>query len=282
MMKFRKNIFSFELSPPRGIEAENLVKEFSKYKNFFLFVNVTDNQRANVRMSSLAMSLWLLKYGITPNMQITARDRNILAIQSDILGAYSLGIRYFTAMTGDHPKLGDHKDAMGVYEVDSLGILKILKNLKEGFLLNKKQLDKPLKDIVYGAVYNPYSGPKELQERKLEKKISLGATFIQTQPIYSIKIGKETLKLISNLNAYPILGILAINSRKMLEFLEDLLPGAIDESLKRHLLSTQNIKEAYFEYLEDFLKTFRGEDVGFHFMFFKDIESLTKLLEKVF
>ncbi len=282
MMKFKGNIFSFEVSPPRGVEAEKVVKELSKYKDFFLFINTTDNQRANVRMSSLAMSLWLLKYGITPNMQITARDRNILAIQSDILGAYSFGIKYFTAMTGDHPKLGDHKEALGVYEVDSLGILKILKELKNGFLLNKKELDKPLYDIIYGAVYNPYSGPKELQERKLEKKISLGASFIQTQPIYSIRVGKETVKLISNLNAYPILGILAINSKKMLEFLENLLPGAIDENLKKHLLNTKNIKEAYFEYLKDFLKAFKGENVGFHFMFFKDIGKLVKLLEKVF
>ncbi len=282
MMKFKGNIFTLEISPPKGVKYEEILKDLKPYKDFFFFINTTDNQRANVRMSSLSMSILLKCSGFNPNMQITARDRNILAIQSDILGAYALGIRYFTAMTGDHPALGDHKNAFPVYEVDSLGILKILKNLKQGLLLNGKKIDTCLKDIVYGAVYNPYSGPKELQEKKLEKKINLGASFIQTQPVYSLKVANYTYKLIKKFGAYPILGILAINSKRMLEFIDELLPGALEEDLKKEFLKSSNIKETYFEYLRDFLKSFKGKNVGFHFMFFKDLDKLTKLLEEIF
>ncbi|MCP3890894.1 MAG: methylenetetrahydrofolate reductase [Desulfobulbaceae bacterium] len=175
-----------ECGPPRGCKPEEVIDKSQYLKGIVDAVNVTDNQTAMVRMSSLAASVLIKQEGLNPLFQVTCRDRNRLAMQADIIGAYSLGVDTMLCLSGDHTKFGDHPEAMNVHDIDSIQLIQMVKNMRdEGKFQGGADLKGPPKMFI-GAAANPFADPFELRVMRLEKKIEAGADFIQTQCIFNI------------------------------------------------------------------------------------------------
>jgi len=170
-----------EISPPRGADTGPIERTAALLRDWVDAVNVTDNQGSNVRLASWAGSLAALKAGLEPVMQMTCRDRNRIALQSDLLGASALGIRTILVMTGDHPKFGDHPGAKPVFDLDSVQLLWTLRHMRDqGALLSGRRLDPP-PDCFLGAVENPVAPPAAFRAERLGKKVDAGAQFVAVE-----------------------------------------------------------------------------------------------------
>ena len=184
-----------ECGPPRGANPEVIRKKGEVLNAYVDAINVTDNQTAIVRMSSIAACAHLLKMGLEPVMQMVVRDRNRIALQSDIMGAYSLGIRNILCLSGDHQSFGSQPDALTVFDIDSMNLIRTVQTMRDegkdmsGFDLN----DPPA--MFIGAAANPFADPFEYRVIRLAKKIDAGADFIQTQSIYNMDRFKEWMKM---------------------------------------------------------------------------------------
>ncbi len=175
-----------EAAPPKGSSPDAMHKKGELLKSSCDALNVTDNQAAVVRMSSLAGCLLLKETGAEPVLQMVVRDRNRLALQSDILGAAALGIRNVLCLAGDHPRRGNHPQAVGVYDIDAVNLIQMIKTLRDD---HRTMSGDPISGEVplyIGAVANPFADPLELHMLTLAKKIRAGADFIQTQAIFDL------------------------------------------------------------------------------------------------
>jgi methylenetetrahydrofolate reductase (NADPH) len=173
-----------EISPPRGAGTGPITETAALLRDWVDAVNVTDNQGSNVRLASWAGSLAAMAAGLEPVMQMTCRDRNRIALQSDLLGASALGIRNVLVMTGDHPKFGDHPEAKPVFDLDSIQLLWTLRRMRDDHvLLSGRTLD-PAPDCFLGAVENPFAPPVAFRAERLAKKVAAGAQFVQTQFVF--------------------------------------------------------------------------------------------------
>ncbi len=187
-----------ECGPPRGANSEVVVQKGKLLKGYVDAVNVTDNQTAIVRMSSIAACIHLLNQGLEPVVQMVTRDRNRIALQSDILGAYSLGIRNILCLSGDHQVFGSQPDALNVFDIDSMNLVRtVLTMRREGEDMSGFKLDNPPKMFI-GAAANPFADPFEYRVIRLAKKIDAGADFIQTQCVYNMARFKEWMRLARN------------------------------------------------------------------------------------
>ncbi len=183
-----------ECGPPRGANAEAVKRKGELLKGCVDSVNVTDNQTAIVRMSSIAACTHLLGMGLDPVMQMVTRDRNRIALQSDIMGAYSLGIRNILCLSGDHQSFGSQPDALNVFDIDSMNLIRTVKNMRDtGKDMSGFDLD-VAPDMFVGAAANPFADPFDYRVIRLAKKIDAGADFIQTQCIYNMERFKEWMK----------------------------------------------------------------------------------------
>jgi methylenetetrahydrofolate reductase (NADPH) len=183
-----------ELGPPKSADIEVIHKKASYLKGCVDAVNITDNQTAIVRVSSIAAAKLSLEAGLEPIMQMTCRDRNRLAIQSDILGAYLLGIRNILCLTGDHQIFGNHPTARYVFDLDSIQLIRIVKNMRDEKVFacgeeikNSKKAEVKEPRMFIGGAANPFADPFEFRVIRLEKKINAGVDFIQTQCIYDME-----------------------------------------------------------------------------------------------
>ena len=171
--------FTGELGPPRGANAAEVIKKAAHLKGNVDAVNITDNQTAVVRMSSWAACILLIQQGLEPNFQMVCRDRNRLAMQADILGVYAHGIRNMLCLSGDHQKFGDHPQAKGVFDIDSMQLISMVKRMRDdGQFLSGAELDEAPK-IFIGAAANPFADPFEWRVHRLAKKINAGVDFLQ-------------------------------------------------------------------------------------------------------
>jgi methylenetetrahydrofolate reductase (NADPH) len=176
-----------ELSPVRGASAEAMQERGRLLAGWVDAVNLTDNQGAHARMSSWACALAAREAGLEPVMQMTCRDRNRIALQSDLLGAASVGVQNLVFMTGDHPTLGDHPGAKPVFDLDSVTMLWTARTMRdEGRLLSGRELKPPPSGLFLGAVENPFAPPEEFRAARAAKKIAAGAQFIQTQYVFDV------------------------------------------------------------------------------------------------
>jgi methylenetetrahydrofolate reductase (NADPH) len=183
-----------ECGPPRGGDRQGIITKGRLLQGYVDAVNVTDNQTAIVRMSSMAACVHLLELGLEPVMQMVTRDRNRIALQSDILGAYSLGIRNILCLSGDHQVFGSQPDALNVFDIDSIQALDMVRNMcQQGKDMSGYQLDTP-PCMYIGAAANPFADPFEFRVVRLAKKIDAGADFIQTQCIYNLPRFKEWMR----------------------------------------------------------------------------------------
>ena len=176
-----------ECGPPKSANGDVIRQKAKMVKGKVDAANVTDNQKALVRMSSFAASTILIHEGIEPVFQITARDRNRIAIQSDLLGASAVGIRNVLLLTGDHPKFGNHPQAKGVFDLDSIQMMEMARRMRdEKRFQSGDEMDLPPK-LYIGAAENPFADPFELRVPRLEKKVVAGADFIQTQGVFDLE-----------------------------------------------------------------------------------------------
>jgi methylenetetrahydrofolate reductase (NADPH) len=184
-----------ECGPPRGADEQVLKKKGVCLKGYVDAVNVTDNQTAIVRMSSIASCLHLMHLGLEAVMQMVTRDRNRIALQSDILGAHSLGIRNILCLTGDHQTFGSQPEAMNVFDIDSMNLIRAVRDMREeGKDMSGFDLIGPPRMFI-GAAANPFADPLEYRVVRLSKKIDAGADFIQTQCVYNMVRFKEWMRL---------------------------------------------------------------------------------------
>ena len=176
-----------EIGPPMSADANNVRGKAHEIKGMVDAANVTDNQTAIVRMSSIAASYLSEQEGVECIVQMTMRDRNRIAMQSDLLGAWALGLRNLLVLSGDHQSFGNHKDSKNVHDMDSIQFLGSMRKLKEDGIFAGGSVCKFPPQFFLGATANPFADPEELQFIRLEKKIRAGAQFVQTQCIYDME-----------------------------------------------------------------------------------------------
>jgi len=198
-----------ELGPPTGSDIEVVRRKAEYLKGMVDAVNVTDNQTAVVRMSSIATCAILRDLGIEPVMQMVCRDRNRIAIQSDVLGAYALGIRNILCLTGDHQRFGNHPEAKNVFDLDSIQLVQTVTNMgdREKFISGDEIEVAPR--MFVGAAASPFSDPFEFRVRRLAKKIAAGARFIQTQCIYNLDRFRKWMEMVRDTGLHEKVHILA-------------------------------------------------------------------------
>lgn len=218
-----------EAGPPRGSQAEALRRKGKLLEGWCDAVNVTDNQIAMVRMSSLAGCVLLQQAGVEPVLQMTARDRNRLALQSDLLGAAALGIRNVLCLAGDHPQLGNHPSAMGVYDLDPIHLVQMVKGLRdEHRLMNGLSISGDVPMLI-GAVANPSLDQPGMGILGLRKKIAAGADFIQTQAVFDLETFRawmdEVCRQGLHEKAHILASVLPIKSLDMARRMRSGIPG---------------------------------------------------------
>ena len=231
--------FTGELGPPRGSSADAVREKAKHLVDCVDTVNITDNQTAMVRMASWAASLIAIQEGLEPNYQMTCRDRNRLAMQADILGAYSLGIHNILCLSGDHQQFGDHPQAKGVFDIDSTQLIAMVRAMRdEGKFQSGMDIDEPPR-LFIGAAANPFAEPFEWRVHRLAKKVMAGTDFIQTQCIYNMKKMREWVKQANDMGlteqVYILAGITPMKSIGMARYMQTQVPGmdVPDEIIKR-------------------------------------------------
>jgi len=238
-----------EVGPPRGANADVVTNKASMLKGYVDAVNVTDNQTAIVRMSSIAACAHVIKAGLEPVMQMVTRDRNRIALQSDILGAYSLGIRNILCLSGDHQTFGSEPGAMNVFDIDSTHLIHAVKDMKDGGKdMSGFEMDTAPKMFI-GAVENPFADPFEYRVVRLAKKIAAGAQFIQTQCVFDIKRFHEWMKIAREEgltdNVHILAGITPLKSARMAKYMATKVSGInIPEEIIRRMESAPKEKAA--------------------------------------
>jgi 5,10-methylenetetrahydrofolate reductase len=219
----RKFLVTAEVSPPKGTRFSASLEDASQLKGIADALNVTDNQCSIMHMSSLAFSKLLLDEGHEPIMQLTCRDRNRIGLQSDLLGAYALGIRNICLMTGDYPTCGDHPGSKPVYDVDSVQLIELVRKLDTGVDFAGNKLDGGT-SFCAGAV-SGIDPEKTMQLIKLQKKVKCGADFIQTQAVYDIGMFEEFMDAVNYLEVPVIAGLIPLKSLGMAEFMNKNISG---------------------------------------------------------
>jgi methylenetetrahydrofolate reductase (NADPH) len=223
-LKSGKFVVTGEIGPPKGVDLDKCLHDAEILRNHVTAINVTDLQSAILRIGSLAVSSRLNERGLEPVFQLTCRDRNRLALQSDLLSAWALGIENVLCLTGDHPILGDHAEAKPVYDLDSVQLLKAASTLNQGSDMAGHELDsKP--DFFLGAVVTPAADPVEPQVIKMKKKIDAGARFFQTQAVYEPDKFERFMNQIQGFKVPIIAGIVILKSAAMAKFMNENVAG---------------------------------------------------------
>jgi methylenetetrahydrofolate reductase (NADPH) len=227
-----------EIGPPKGVELDKCLRDAEMLREYVTAVNVTDLQSAILRIGSLGVSVRLVERGLEPVYQLTCRDRNRLALQSDLLSAWALGIENVLCLTGDHPVLGDHNEAKPVYDLDSVQLLRAANSLNQGRDLGGHELES-LPDFFLGAVVTPAAEPVEPQIIKMKKKIEAGARFFQTQAVYEPGKFEQFMERVQDLKVPVIAGIVILKSAAMARYMNANVAGiSVPESIIREMEET--------------------------------------------
>ena len=248
----RAGIFAVtaELGPPKNADGEVIRKKAAILKGFVDAANVTDNQTAIVRMSSIGAGTIALQAGLEPVMQMTCRDRNRLGMQSDLLGAYALGLRNVLCLSGDHQTFGNHPQSKNVHDIDSLQLVQMVVGLRDK---NCFQCGEEIKGVnprfFVGAAENPFGDPFDFRPYRLGKKAKAGADFIQTQLIYNVPKFREFMKRVVDLGVHKQVSILAgvgpLKTPGAAKYMRDQVPGmdVPDEIVERMEAAGKGIED---------------------------------------
>ena len=230
-------VYTMELDPPLNMNIEKLLENIKKYLSQADAINITDCPLASLRMSPIALSHIIQeKLNLETIFHITCRDRNLLALKAELLGAHALGVKNILALTGDHPEMGDHENASAVFDVDSTGLVKIIHELNEGIFSKNKKSDYKT-NFSIGVAGNPGTENIEKEIERLEEKATAGANFIQTQPVFSIDVLKKFLDNTRHIDIPKIIGIMPLRSKKMVDYIDGNLP---------HIFIPENVRNRMF------------------------------------
>ncbi len=271
-----------EYNPPKGTNISSLVESAKGLVGRVHGVNVTDNTAAIVRAGSLPVCRVLYEMGHDPVMQLTCRDRNRIAMQSDLMGAHILGIRNILCLTGDYPTVGDHKEAKPVYDLDSVQVMQLVQGLNNGKDYAGNKLDGST-DFTIGAAVTPEADPVGPMLVKFETKVRAGAQFFQTQAVYHPEQFASFMRAVRPFKVKVLAGVLLLRNAKMAEFMNANIPGMsvpqemIDEL--RHA-GDKHALDVGVEIAVRTIKAVRPHCDGIHLMVIKAIDRLPEILTK--
>lgn len=274
-MRFRERlekgefVITCEAGPPKGTNVEPILQEVEKLSSYVHAFNVTDLQSSVMRMSSWALCALIRQHGHEPILQVTCRDRNRLALQADLLGAWALGIENVLALTGDHPLLGDHPGSMPVFDLDSVQLIHTISLLNSGKDLAGNDLEGAT-DFFVGAVVNPGADPPEPHLRKMRLKVSVGAKFFQTQAVYDPKAYEKFVRKVEDLKVPILAGIIPLKSARMARFMNENIAGVhVPEEIIREMEQAKTKEERAKRSIEicaRIIRKVRSFSQGIHLM----------------
>lgn len=283
-----------ELGPPKSADKNDVIEKAKSLKGYVDASNITDNQTAIARMSSIASGVICLEQGLEPVIQITTRDRNRLAIQSDVLGAAALGIKNILCLSGDHQSFGNHPNAKNVFDIDSVQLINMLYKMREeqqfecgDIIRNGKKGPVVEPKIFIGAAANPFAEPLEFRVMRLEKKINAGADFIQTQVIYNMDRFQQWMEEIRQKKlherVYILAGITPLKSARMAKYMKDNVSGiSFTEDIIKRMEEAKDQKaegrQIALEQIEE-MKKMEGVH-GVHLMAIGDEKSVPGIAEE--
>jgi len=237
-----------ELGPPKGSSAEFVRRKAELLKPCCDAVNITDNQTAVVRMSSVAACALVKQEGLDPVMQMTCRDRNRIAIQSDVLGAVALGIRNLLCLSGDHQKFGNHPGSKNVHDLDSIQLTGAVRKMRdEAQFMSGDKISGGM-PLFIGAAANPYADPFEFRVLRLAKKVKAGADFIQTQAVFDVERFAKWMEMVRDKGldqkVHILAGLIPIKSVGMARYMRDYVSGLmVPDELVVRMENTKDAKE---------------------------------------
>lgn len=235
----KKFVVTSEIGPPKGTNIEKCLEDAELLRDKVCAINVTDIQSAVMRIGSLAICHLLAEKGLEPVFQMVCRDRNRLALQSDLLSAWALGIRNVLCLTGDYTSLGDHPETKPVFDLDSVQLLKAVMSLNEGHDMAGHELD-GTPNFFAGAVVTPGCDPIEPQIIKMEKKIDAGAKFFQTQAVFELKQFESFMKQVEKFQVPVMAGIVVLKSAGMAKFMNENVAGVfVPEQIVKEMAETK-------------------------------------------
>jgi len=276
-----KFVVTVELDPPKTLNLDKILREVNSdnFRKVVDAVNVTDCPLAKLRMSPIALSHIIQeKIGLETIFHITCRDRNLLGLQAELLGASALGAKNILALTGDPPQMGDYTKVTGVYDVDSVGLVKMVNKLNNGYEYGGNEL-KDKTDFFIGTAVNPTALDLKKEIERLEEKVSAGANFVQTQPIYDVELLEKFLKITDHINIPKIIGIMPLKSYKMVEYLNNNLPGIFVPSRVKERMRGKDVEEGVKISRELINKIQQFKEVaGIHIFPLRDMDLVCRLL----
>ncbi|MCK4938251.1 MAG: methylenetetrahydrofolate reductase [Methanosarcinales archaeon] len=261
-----KFIVTAEVSPPRGIDISGTLAEAGQLQGLVDAVNVTDNQRAMMRMSPIVLCHKLAEAGFETIMHMTCRDRNRLALQSDLLAAHALGIYNILVMSGDYPTMGDQPSAKPVFDLDSVQLLQLIEKMNNGFDFQDGSLDSST-SLCAGAVANPGARPLAPQLLKLNKKVSAKVRFIQTQAVFDAAVFNEFADAIRSIGIPVIAGIIPLKSARSARSMNEKIPGVniSEDDIERMEAAADPVSEG-LEIAAETIANIRPNCQGIHIM----------------
>jgi methylenetetrahydrofolate reductase (NADPH) len=237
-----------ELGPPKGTSADFVRRKAEILRNYVDAVNITDNQTAVVRMSSVAACAILRQIGLDPVMQMTCRDRNRIAIQADVLGAVALDVGNLLCLSGDHQKFGNHPESKNVHDIDSMQLIQMVKRMRDDaqFLSGDKVFSGVR--MFIGAAANPFADPFDFRPIRLEKKVRAGADFIQTQGVFDVERFARYMELVRERGLHErthiLAGIIPMKSAGMARYMRDYVAGlSVPGELVERMENAEDAKE---------------------------------------
>lgn len=280
-----KFVICAEVNPPKGASPEDLLNQISLVKDKVDAFNVTDNSLSTLRMSAIAFSKLLVNNGYEPILHMTCRDRNRLALQSDLLGANALGIKNVLAITGDNISLGDFPEAKQVFDLDSVHLINLISKLNKGTDLSSKKLQSKT-DYHIGAAFNQNTDFLDGQILKIKKKVIAGADFFQTQPVFDIRQFENFMNLLKEKKIIGkkkvIAGIILLKSYNHAVFLNNNVPGIhIPKYILEKLKNTDENSDFGLNVAADLVSKLRKICNGILIVNIRDYKKLNNFLEVV-
>ena len=259
-------VVTAELNPPKGTDLTRLFEKAERLRGVVDAFNLTDSHRSRMSMSPLAVARLLVERDIEPILQLTCRDRNRIALQGDLLGAYAMGVSNILCMTGDHPVGGDHPDASPVFDLGAVELLRAISSLVSGSDMAGNEL-RGRPNLLAGAVVNPGAHDMDAEVRRMVEKIEAGAAFFQTQAVYDVELFQRFMDQIRRYDVSIIVGHIMLKSATMARSFNDSLPGVdVPEEIVRELAEAKDRRKKSVEIAARVISEIRPMCQGVHIM----------------